>query len=344
MYVFVAAPAACASQIGGATQAEVAILVISARRGEFEAGFERGGQTREHAVLVRSGGARHIVVAVNKMDECEWASARFEAIQSRVSPFLKSLGFDLKTDVSWIPIAGLGGENLRTALPAGVCPWYQGPPLMDLLDGIELPRRYSDRPLRILVSSAYREGEVFALGKVESGKVDVGRDLVLMPGAKGVKVLQILVDDDDFPTAEAGDIVRLKVSMAKGYGEDDVTPGSVLCEAGPGACGSVTRFCARVNVLEAPRILSAGYSCMLHVHSIVTSCEWKEVKQVLDKTTKKFKKAPFARAGTTCDVEIEVPEEICVEKYKDFPQLGRFVLREEGLTVGIGVVTSFGES
>jgi peptide chain release factor subunit 3 len=82
------------NMIGGATQAEVAILVISARKGEFEAGFERGGQTREHAVLVRSGGARHIVVTINKMDECDWDEARFEEIKTKLTVFLKALGFN----------------------------------------------------------------------------------------------------------------------------------------------------------------------------------------------------------------------------------------------------------
>jgi peptide chain release factor subunit 3 len=61
---------------------------------------------------------------------------------------------------------------------------------------------------------------------------------------------------------------------------------------------------------------------------------------VLDKTTGKMRKVPFVRAGQTCDVIIELPEAACVETYKDFPQLGRFVLREDGATVGIGVVTS----
>jgi peptide chain release factor subunit 3 len=162
------------NMIGGATQAEVAILVISARKGEFEAGFERGGQSREHAVLVRSGGARHLIVAVNKMDECDWSQTRFDEIKSKVSPFLKTLGFNLDKDVSYIPIAGLSGVNLKQPLEAALCEWYRGPTLLGLLDSIEMPRRQSDAPLRIPISSAYREGEVYALGKVESGQVAPG--------------------------------------------------------------------------------------------------------------------------------------------------------------------------
>jgi peptide chain release factor subunit 3 len=128
------------NMIGGATQAEVAILVISARKGEFEAGFERGGQSREHAVLVRSGGARHVVVAVNKMDECEWEQERFADIQTKLTAFLKTLGFNPASDVSFIPIAGLSGDNLKGPVDASVCSWYTGPSLLQLLDSIQLPR------------------------------------------------------------------------------------------------------------------------------------------------------------------------------------------------------------
>lgn len=293
-------------------------------------------------MLVRSGGARHVVVAVNKMDECEWAESRFTEIQSKLNPFLKSLGFNLDADVSWIPIAGLEGSNLKQVVDPAVCPWYKGPSLLELLDSVDLPRRYLDKALRIPVSSAYRDGEVFVMGKIESGRVAVGQDLVLMPKGLSAKVLQVLIDNEALDKAGAGDIVRLKVGAAKGIGEDDFAPGCVLCAAQEETCKPVTRFKVRLNVLETQKLLTAGYSCMLHVHSVASLCSWEKVIQVLDKKTGSAKKVPFVRVGQTCDLEIEVPEAICVETYKDFPQLGRFVLREDGATVGIGVITSLG--
>lgn len=67
------------NMIGGACQADLAVLVISARKGEFETGFERGGQTREHAMLAKTAGVRHLVVLVNKMDDptVEWSEERW---------------------------------------------------------------------------------------------------------------------------------------------------------------------------------------------------------------------------------------------------------------------------
>ena len=69
------------SMISGAAQADTAVLVISARKGEFETGFEKGGQTREHAMLVKTAGVSKLIVVVNKMDDPTvlWDKARWVA-------------------------------------------------------------------------------------------------------------------------------------------------------------------------------------------------------------------------------------------------------------------------
>jgi peptide chain release factor subunit 3 len=87
------------NMIGGASQADAGILVISARKGEFEAGFDRGGQTQEHAMLAKTLGIQKLIVLVNKMDEpgVKWAKERFDEIEGKLSPFLKKCGFNLKT-------------------------------------------------------------------------------------------------------------------------------------------------------------------------------------------------------------------------------------------------------
>lgn len=72
------------NMIGGAAQADLAVLVISARKGEFETGFDRGGQTREHAMLAKTAGVKHLVVLVNKMDDptVNWDEARYDPFKS----------------------------------------------------------------------------------------------------------------------------------------------------------------------------------------------------------------------------------------------------------------------
>ena len=90
------------NMIGGASQADVGVLVISARKGEYETGFEKGGQTREHAVLAKTQGVNKLVVVVNKMDDptVEWSQERYKECTEKLSAFLKSVGYNPKTGLS----------------------------------------------------------------------------------------------------------------------------------------------------------------------------------------------------------------------------------------------------
>lgn len=115
------------SMISGAAQADVAILVISARKGEFETGFEKGGQTREHIMLVKTAGVSKIVVVINKMDEStvEWSQARYIEIKDKIIVFIKAAGFNPKNDVSFIPVSGYTGINLKDRVTQQQCPWWK---------------------------------------------------------------------------------------------------------------------------------------------------------------------------------------------------------------------------
>jgi translation elongation factor EF-1alpha len=132
------------NMISGASQADVGVLVISARRGEFEAGFEKGGasgdgagtgaagakkvmgQTREHALLAKTLGVSKLVVCVNKMDEetVQWSKARYDEIVEALKPYLrKSCGYKVRKEVLWLPMSGITGEGLHKRVPTSVCPW-----------------------------------------------------------------------------------------------------------------------------------------------------------------------------------------------------------------------------
>jgi peptide chain release factor subunit 3 len=115
------------SMISGAAQADVALLVISARKGEFETGFERGGQTREHIMLVKTAGVSKLVIVINKMDEStvEWSKTRYDEIKDKIIPFIKTAGFNPKTDASFIPVSGYTGLNLKDRVSKQQCPWWK---------------------------------------------------------------------------------------------------------------------------------------------------------------------------------------------------------------------------
>ena len=166
------------NMIMGAALADVGGLVISARKGEFEAGFEKDGKTREHAQLAKSLGVQKLIIIVNKMDECKWAKSRWDEIQSGLKPFLNNCGYK-DSDLIWVPIAGLTGENIMEKTDK--CNWYTGAPLLELLDQVKLEVRHPTGPLRIPVLDKMKEKDLIIHGKVENGTIKLGDKLALMP-------------------------------------------------------------------------------------------------------------------------------------------------------------------
>ena len=175
------------NMIGGASQADVAVLVISARRGEFETGFERGGQTREHAMLAKTAGVQHLVVLVNKMDDLtvKWNEARYNECKEKLTPFLKKVGFNPKKDIHFMPCSGLTGANLKEPSPEH--PWYTDLPLIPYLDKLPTLSRSGAGPVRLPIVDKYKDMGVIVLGKIESGRIYKGQQLVLQPNKRKVK-------------------------------------------------------------------------------------------------------------------------------------------------------------
>ena len=164
------------SMIGGACQADIAILVISARKGEFETGFDRGGQTREHALLVKTCGVRFLAIVINKMDEPSvlWSEERYNEIESKLTPYLKQIGF-AKSQFCFLPVSGITGAGLKKEVDSALCPWFSGKSLQGVLNDVEAPGRKNDDPVRFPIHGKYKdEGKVHIHGKLESGTFACG--------------------------------------------------------------------------------------------------------------------------------------------------------------------------
>lgn len=166
------------NMIMGAALADLGGLVISARKGEFEAGFDKDGQTREHAQLAKSLGVQKLIIIVNKMDDAKWSEDRYNEIKEKLKPFLNKTGYS-DSDLIWVPIAGLTGDNLMEKTEN--MRWYNGPTLLEILDKVELEKRYPDGPLRIPIIDKMTEKNLIVHGKVENGTINLGDKLALMP-------------------------------------------------------------------------------------------------------------------------------------------------------------------
>ncbi|XP_057749678.1 uncharacterized protein LOC130968431 isoform X1 [Arachis stenosperma] len=329
------------NMISGASQADVGVLVISARKGEFETGYERGGQTREHVQLAKTLGVTKLLVVVNKMDDptVNWAKERYDEIESKMIPFLRQSGYNVKKDVMFLPISGLIGTNLQTRVDKSICSWWDGPCLFEALDAVEVPLRDPNGPFRMPILDKFKDMGTVVMGKVEFGSVREGDSLLVMPNKDQVKVVAVFIDENRVRRAGPGENLRIRLS---GVEEEDILSGFVLSSvANP--VPTVTEFVAQLQILELldNAIFTAGYKAVLHIHSVVEECEIVELLQQIDPKTKKpmKKKVLFVKNGAVVVCRVQVSNTICVEKFSDFPQLGRFTLRSEGKTVAVGKVT-----
>lgn len=326
------------NMISGACQADLGVLVISARKGEFETGFEKGGQTREHAMLAKTAGVKHLVILVNKMDDptVEWDQLRYDEIQTKLTPFLRKVGFNPKTDIHYMPCSGLTGANLRQRLDPKECNWFSGKSFLEYIDELPSLTRSTDGPLRVPISERYKDMGTVVLGKVESGKLSKGDSLMLMPNKVPVEVLGIIFDEEERSGALAGDNVKLKL---RGIEEEDVSPGFVLC-APDNLCHTVKTFEAQVVILEHKSIICAGYSAVLHIHNVIEEVSFVVLIDLIDKKTgKRMKQRPrFIKQDQVAIARLQTTGVVCIEKFSDFPQMGRFTLRDEGKTIAIGKV------
>lgn len=328
--------------IGGASQADLGVLVISARKGEYETGFEKGGQTREHALLARNTGVSKLVLVVNKMDDptVEWSEDRFKECTVKVIKFLEALGYK-KADIFCMPISAQRTIGIKDRVSKELAPWYDGPSLLEYLTDFKLPERKINAPFMMPISAKYRDMGTMCEGRIESGVIKKNGTYLMMPNRTDVQIAALYGEtEDEIPTATCGDQVRMRL---RGVEEEDFYPGFVLCSPKrPVHC--VSSFEAKIRILDLKNIMTAGFNCVLHVHSAVEEVTVAALLHKLEPGTgrKSKRPPPFANKGQTIIARIDVTSTagaVCVEKFSDYEQLGRFTLRDQGQTIAIGMIT-----
>lgn len=325
------------NMITGASQADGAILFVSAKRGEFEAGIGPGGQTREHAFLAFTLGVNQLVVAVNKMDDAtvNWSEERFNEVKNEVSRMLRMVGYKVDK-IPFVPTSGWTGDNL--VKPSDKMPWYKGPTLIEALDVFEIPPKPLDKPLRIPVQDVYSITGVgtVPVGRVETGVLKEGDTVIFMPANKQGEVKSIEMHHTRIPRAEPGDNIGFNV---RGIAKTDIRRGDV--------CGHVNNpptvareFIGQIIVIYHPTALAAGYTPVLHYHTGQMACRFTELIRKIDPRSGHVveEKPSFLKTGDAALVRMEPLRPIAIETYAEFPELGRFAVRDMGTTIAAGIV------
>ncbi|KAJ3616634.1 hypothetical protein Zmor_011769 [Zophobas morio] len=336
------------NMITGTSQADCAILVIASGAGEFEAGISSGGQTREHAMLAFTLGVKQMIVVVNKMDTVKYDKGRFEEIVEEVKNFLKKVGYNPNT-IPFIPISGYHGDNMLEA--TSNMPWYQGwnierksgkvsgKTLVEALDAIILPKRPTDKPLRLPLQDVYKIGGIgtVPVGRVETGILKPGMVVRFAPGNISAEVKSVEMHHESISEAGPGDNVGFNV---KNISVKDIHRGYVAGDEKNDPPKECISFTGQVIITSHPGQIVKGYTPVLDCHTAHIACKFSELIEKVDKRTGKSVEAEpkFIKNGDAAIVKLTPTKPMCVESFSEYPPLGRFAVRDMRQTVAVGVI------
>ncbi len=316
------------NMITGASQADAAILVCAGKEGVQS-------QTKEHVFLSRTLGITQLIIAINKMDEVNYDKARYEAVKAEISTLLKMVGYK-PDEMNFIPTSAFKGDNL--AKPSENTKWYTGPTLLAALDMLKLPEKPTTLPLRIPVQDSYTISGIgtVPVGRVETGVMKPGDKIIFMPAKAVGEVKSIEMHHQEIKEAVPGDNIGWNV---RGVEKKDIRRGDV--------CGHASKpptvaeeFTAQIVVLQHPSAVTVGYTPVLHCHTAQVAGTITAILKKLDPKTGQVaaENPDFIKAGDAAIVTIKPAKPLCIEKVKDIPQLGRFAIRDMGMTIAAGMV------
>ena len=328
------------NMITGTSQADVAILVVSAPPGEFEVGISKNGQTREHLLLAYTLGVKQLIIAVNKMDakSVSYKQERFDEIKAEVSKMIKKTGYNPK-NVPFVPISGWTGDNMVEKSPN--MPWWEGPTLYEALDAITPPPRPVDKPLRVPVQDVYKIGGIgtVPVGRVETGVLRKGMLVTFAPPGLTAEVQTVEMHHEQLEEALPGDNVGFNV---RNVSLKDLRRGTVAGDASNDPPAEVEEFNAQVVVLNHPGQIHAGYTPVVDCHTAHIACKWKSINCKIDRRSGKvLEDGPsYIKSGEAALVDMAPTKPLCVEAFSQYAPLGRFAVRDMRQTVAVGVVKS----
>jgi elongation factor 1-alpha len=316
------------NMITGASQADAAVLVVSCKDGVEP-------QTKEHVFLARTLGIKQLVVDINKMDAVNYEEGTFNKVVEDVKKLLASIGYDA-SQIVMIPTSAYNGDNITKK--SDKTPWYKGPTLVDALDKFEAPKKPTDKPLRLPIQDVYTITGVgtVPVGRVETGVIKPGDKIVVMPSGATGEIKSIEMHHEQLQKAEPGDNIGFNV---KGIEKKAMKRGDVIGHPDNPPTVAQT-FTAQVVVLQHPTAITKGYTPVIHCHTTQVSCIVEEIVEQKDpKTGQALKKNPdFIKTGDVALIKFKPTTPMVIENSKDFPQLGRFAIRDMGMTVAAGMV------
>ena len=279
-----------------------------------------------------------MIVAINKMDGCQYSESRYNDIKEEVSSYLKKVGYK-PAKINFVPISGWVGDNMIDR--SDKMPWYKGPILLEALDLVNPPKRPSDKPLRLPLQDVYKIGGIgtVPVGRVETGVLKPKMVVTFAPIGLTTEVKSVDMHHESLAEAVPGDNVGFN---CKNVSVKDIKRGYVASNSVDDPAKGCESFSAQVIIMSHPGQIQNGYTPVLDCHTSHIATKFKNIDEKMDRRTGKSMEAnpKFVKNGDACMVTMEPSKPMVVEAFADYPPLGRFAVRDMRQTVAVGVIKS----
>jgi sulfate adenylyltransferase subunit 1 len=322
------------NMVTGASTADIALILIDATRASDGVLL---AQTKRHSTIARLLGLRHIVVAVNKMDLLDWDRAVFQRIHDAYAELAQRLDI---AHFHILPLSALNGDNVVTA--SAHTAWYDGPPLLELLEGLEVAGAAADTPLRLPVQWVLRHGgdriDDFRgyAGRLASGALHVGDHILVQPARTSARVASIYRGEQSVDSALAGDSVTVVLDK-----DIDVSRGDTLVHAS--APATVNRhFQAELCWLDTQPLNPARKYLLKHGTRLTSArITGIHTRRDIHELASVAHDQPLA-LNEIGQVSLQTREALAVDSYAALPTTGAFILIDEAThqTAAAGMLLS----
>lgn len=312
------------NMISGAANAEAALLVIDANEGVRE-------QSKRHGYILSLLGIKKVYVLVNKMDLIDYSEEKFLDVKSDMDTFLKSINvFPQK----YIPVSAFHGENI--ALRSEKMPWYKGDTVLDALDIFEKDKDIIDKPLRLPIQDVYKfDNRRIIAGRIESGVLNVGDEIVIYPSkrASKVKSIEYWQEKDKATKVEAGMSVGITL-----FDEFFYKRGEFITRKDDEAPLVGDTFKANIFWMGENRLtINKRYKLKLVTQE--TECEIAAINRVIDASTLfSNDNAKEVNTNEVAEVVIKTKDKICFDEFRNNHVTGRFVIVDGYDISGGGII------
>ncbi len=309
----------------GASTCDVSIILIDARRGVLT-------QTKRHSFICSLLGIKNVVVAINKMDLCDFDEKVFEEIKAEYLKLAENLHFE---SILFVPLSALDGDNVVDRSER--CDWYKGQTLMEIIETIEIKNQRNLENFRFPVQYVNRPHLDFRgfCGKVVSGTIKPGDEIVALPSGKTSTVKAIVTMDGELEEA----FPPLSVTLTT-EDEIDISRGDMIVKKDDLASMADRVTADVVWMGEEP--LTVGREYLLKVGTLETTGSVENVDYLVDVNTQEETQSEKVQLNEIARVTVAFNRKVVLDVYGENRATGSFIFvdRLTNVTVGAGMIES----